>query len=136
MKLYDCAACPAVCCTVYEAVSLDDRDARRLASHLGMTADIFLALYARRGPRGETVLKRKADAASGTGECCTFLDTEARRCTVYDARPDVCRDFPVRGAQAAGAEGRCCYYDVLTYVRKESGDAQRIPLVQIVRLVA
>lgn len=132
-KAYDCGECPAICCTVYESVSIDDRDARRLASYVGLPPAVFLSLYARRGPRGETVLRRKPDPASGTGECCAFLDTERRRCTVYDARPGVCRDWPKR---EHGPEGRCCYFDLLSYVRKESGDAQRIPLVQIKRLVA
>ena len=132
-RAYDCGDCPAICCTVYEAVSVDDADARRLARHLGLTPAAFVALATRRGPRGETILRRKPDLASGTGECCAFLDTQTRRCKVYDARPEVCRDFP---AEKAREGGRCAYYDLLRYVRRESGDPDRVPLVQIVRLVA
>lgn len=131
-RAYDCEQCPAICCTVYEAVSVDDRDVERLAAAAGLPADIFAAYYTRQGD-GATVLRRKNDPVSGTGRCCTFLDVETRRCLHYDARPAVCRDFPAKGA---GQEGRCAYYDLLTYVRRESGDEARVPLVQIVRLVA
>lgn len=131
-KSYDCAACPAVCCTVYESVSVDDRDVGRLAAHANLPADIFAAFYTRQLD-GSTVLRRKNDPLSGTGRCCTFLDVETRRCPVYDARPEVCRDFPAKRAQEAG---RCAYYDLLTYVRRESGDDSRVPPVQIKRLVA
>lgn len=27
---------------------------------------------------------------------CYFLDVQTRRCTVYDKRPDTCRDFPLK----------------------------------------
>ena len=132
-RAYDCGECPAICCTVYENVGVDDFDVSRLAQHLGMPRDVFMAAYARRELSGKTDLLRKPDPHSGTGECCTFLDVEKRRCTVYDARPGVCRDFPAKGAAEAG---RCAYYDLLRYVRKESGDPTRVPLVQIGKLVA
>lgn len=131
-RAYDCSDCPAICCTAYEGVSVDDRDAARLAAHLGMPADAFAAAYLRR-LEGSTVLRRKPDRLSGNGGCCAFLDAEARRCTVYDARPAVCRDFPAKRAREGG---RCAYYDLLVYVRRESGDEGRVPLVRIGRVVA
>ena len=32
---------------------------------------------------------------------CIFLDEETRRCTVYENRPDNCRDFPKEGGTCA-----------------------------------
>ena len=132
-KTFDCMECPAICCTVYSDVGIDDADVLRLARHLGVSVPAFTARYARRLPGGKTDLRQKPDEISGTGSCCIFLDTETRRCTVYEARPEACRDWPKR---EHGPEGRCAYFDLLTYVRRESGDESRVPLVQIVRLVA
>lgn len=37
---------------------------------------------------------------------CYFLDAKTRLCTVYETRPDTCRDFPTKvGARV----GYCCY---------------------------
>jgi len=33
---------------------------------------------------------------------CYFLDSKTRLCTVYDRRPDTCRDFPVRVGPRVG----------------------------------
>jgi Fe-S-cluster containining protein len=137
-KPYDCADCLAFCCTVYQAIGVTEADARRLARHKGVTVPVFLAFYALQPQpaSGGYILKRKPDGASGDGQCCIFLDTDTRRCTVYDARPQVCREFPVRTAQAQGAAGRCCYYDLYLYVRRETGDPQATPLIQLKRRVS
>src|SRR3546814_6916742 len=49
------------------------------------------------------------------GSICTFFDTDKRRCTIYEARPEICREYPGRK--------RCGYYDFLTFER----DAQEDP---------
>jgi Fe-S-cluster containining protein len=51
---------------------------------------------------------------------CTFLDRETRRCTVYEARPAICRDFP--------GGSRCGYYDFLKFERYHQDDPQFIAL--------
>lgn len=133
-KKFDCGDCLAFCCAVYPAVSVDDRDARRLAAHFDLPLMIVLDLHTTtlvEGGKSSTILKRKFDPAFG--ECCTFLDTTARRCTIYDARPDVCREFPSVRAAPPGAEGRCCYYDTYRYLRNEAGDPDLVPLVKIMR---
>ncbi len=38
---------------------------------------------------------------------CRHWDTETRLCTVYDQRPDMCRDYPYRGRSCA--RGGCEY---------------------------
>lgn len=35
-------------------------------------------------------------------EDCWFLDTKTRKCTVYEKRPDTCRDFPTRVGTRVG----------------------------------
>jgi Fe-S-cluster containining protein len=48
-----------------------------------------------------------------------FFDQEQRRCTVYAARPSVCRIYP---------EARTCgYYEFLKFERIQQGDDDFIP---------
>ena len=50
---------------------------------------------------------------------CTFFDQDQRRCTVYEARPSVCRIYP---------EDRTCgYYEFLKFERIQQGDEDFIP---------
>ena len=49
-----------------------------------------------------------------------FLDLKTRRCTVYEARPAVCRDYPDRP--------RCGYYDFLKWEREFQDDPDFVPL--------
>ena len=70
---------------------------------------------------GERILRRKKDPIFG--EACMFLDPETRRCTIYNARPLTCREFPARE--------RCAYYDLLAFERSQQNDHTVLPLVQI-----
>jgi len=87
----DCRAC-ANCCKVAET-DITERDAARLAKYLGMTQKQFIAEYTTVSAfeQKEPILRRRE-----TG--CIFLD--GNDCTIYEARPDTCRDFPhlIRGA--------------------------------------
>jgi len=86
----DCRAC-ANCCKVAET-DITERDAERLAKYLGIPLRRFIAEYTTTSAfeENETILRRRE-----TG--CIFLD--GNDCTVYEARPHTCRDFPhlVRG---------------------------------------
>ena len=42
--------------------------------------------------KDERILKHRKDTVYGS--ICRFFDTDQRRCTVYEARPAVCRDYP------------------------------------------
>ena len=66
--------------------------------------------------KGEIVLRHQKDEHFGTA--CQFLDLETRRCTVYEARPAVCREFP-------GAV-RCGYYDFLSFERRTQEDPEYV----------
>jgi Fe-S-cluster containining protein len=117
---YDCTKCPAYCCSVYERVQVTKSDIKRLAGHFGVDIETaarrFTTTY-----NGERILRRKADPIFG--QACKFLDPGTRQCTVYDARPRVCQNFPDRV--------RCAYYDLLQFERIQQDDDTVIPLVQI-----
>ena len=70
---------------------------------------------------GERILRRKADPIFG--KACRFLDPVKRQCTIYFARPEVCREFP--------DHARCAYYDLMQFERVQQGDDTVMPLVQI-----
>src|SRR5919112_255507 len=69
----------------------------------------------------ERMLKKVKDVIFP--ETCMFLDQERRGCTIYHARPGVCREYPDRS--------RCAYYDVLQFERRQQADDTVVPLVQI-----
>ncbi len=119
---FDCSKCPAYCCAIYERVQVTKRDVNRLAKYFGVTADVAARRYTRLNKEnGERVLKRKKDEIFD--EACQFLNPETRGCTIYHARPQVCRDYPARS--------RCSYYDVLQFERLQQDDDTVLPLVQI-----
>jgi Fe-S-cluster containining protein len=47
------------------------------------------------------------------------MNRETRRCTVYEARPEICRAYP--------GNSRCGYYDFLAFERRAQEDAEFIP---------
>jgi Fe-S-cluster containining protein len=117
---FDCSKCPAYCCSVYERVSVNERDLKRLAKHFKLTVEQARRRHTKLHS-GERVLRRSPDPIFG--EACKFLDRETRGCTIYHARPSVCREYPDRTT--------CAYYDLLKFERRQQGDPSVIPLVQI-----
>lgn len=85
----DCTQC-ANCCRLTE-VGITERDIHRLAKYLGMSSEEFLKNFSQRDESGALILKR-----TETG--CVFL--AGKLCTVYEARPQNCANFPhlVRGS--------------------------------------
>ncbi|MDT7689421.1 MAG: uncharacterized protein QOJ70_1912 [Acidobacteriota bacterium] len=117
---FDCTKCPAYCCSIYERVQVTKRDITRLAKHFGVTFETARRRYTARWEK-ERILKKVEDVIFP--ETCMFLDQEKRGCTIYHARPKVCREYPDRS--------RCAYYDVLQFERRQQDDETVIPLVQI-----
>jgi Fe-S-cluster containining protein len=117
---YDCAKCPGYCCSIYERVQVTKRDLNRLANYFHLTPDAAALRFTRFNGK-ERVLRRKADPIFG--QACKFLDPATRRCTIYHARPAVCREYPARA--------RCAYYDLIQFERIQQGDTDVLPLVQI-----
>ena len=117
---YDCVACPAFCCSVYERVQVTPRDLRRLAKHFGVTEEVARARYTKMWD-GERVLRRKKDHLFG--KACQFINPETRGCGIYHARPAVCREFPT--------STRCAYYDLFQFEKVQQDDPDTLPIVQI-----
>ncbi|HUP60053.1 MAG TPA: YkgJ family cysteine cluster protein [Thermoanaerobaculia bacterium] len=114
--LYDCTKCPAYCCS-YERIVIEPRDLRRLAKHF----DVDLETARRRFTKmrdGEQVLRHQKDKIYGS--VCMFLDTKARRCTIYEARPEVCHEYP--------DQPRCGYWEFLKWERGHQDDEEFIPM--------
>ena len=85
----DCTAC-ANCCRVTE-VGITEKDVEKLAKFVGMSENEFIEQNTTLDDSGARILKR-----SEIG--CVFL--EGNLCSVYEARPHNCVNFPhvVRGA--------------------------------------
>lgn len=114
---YDCTRCPAYCCS-YDEIEVTDSEIARLARHRGIPVDVMIARHTKLTRSGSRVLRHQKDDIYGS--VCTFLDRQRRRCTVYEARPKVCRDYPERP--------RCGYYEFLSWERRHQGDPDFIPL--------
>jgi len=101
-------------------VQVTKRDIRRLAKYFGVTEEQATHRYTKMYSK-ERVLRRKADPLFG--QACQFLNPETRGCTIYHARPSVCREYPTTT--------RCAYYDLLKFERNQQDDLKVIPLVKI-----
>ena len=117
---YDCDKCVAYCCSIYDRVQVTPRDIRRLAAHFGVLPEIAAQRFTKRWGK-ERILRRRTDKLFG--QACMFLNQETRKCTIYDARPLVCREFPTTS--------RCAYYDLIEFEREQQNDPDVIPLVKI-----
>ena len=117
---FDCSKCPAYCCSIYERVQVTKRDLNRLAKYFNVSVETATRRYTKIHS-DERVLRRKKDVIFP--QACMFLDRETRGCTIYHARPAVCREYPDRK--------RCAYYDLLQFERRQQDDPEALPLVQI-----
>jgi len=112
---FDCGKCPGFCCN-YEHIPVNKRDLKRLARHFDLTE----AQAERRFTKivdGEHGMRHKKDHIYNS--TCMMFDQDKRCCTIYEARPQVCREYP---------DGkRCGYYDFLKFERALQGDETFIP---------
>jgi Fe-S-cluster containining protein len=118
----DCTVC-ANCCRV-ATVEVSDRDIDRLAKFLKIKRQKFIDEYTVvNEEEGTTDLRR-------TDKGCVFLS--GNDCTIYEERPDICRNFPhvVRGEGRITTRmwqfiDRACYcpivYNALEAFKKEAG---------------
>jgi uncharacterized protein len=79
----DCTRCANCCKTMQPGFS--EEDVGRIAAHLGLARDAFVAAYLEVDPE-EGGHRTKATP-------CPFLG-EDDRCTIYAVRPQACRGFP------------------------------------------
>ncbi len=114
---YDCTKCPGYCCS-YPLIALSKRDVERLARFHDMTFEDARAAFTEEAWGRKYAMKRKPD--QHYGKICRFFDTTARRCTIYEGRPKVCRDYPHKP--------RCGYYDFLAFEREAQSDPEYVAL--------
>lgn len=116
---YDCSKCPGYCCS-YPRIAVSEFDIERLARHFGIGKEIarkrFTYRYSAEGVEEQVLRHRKDHIFTST---CRFFDKEKRRCTVYEARPSVCRVYP--------DAPHCGYYQFLAFEREQQGDPEFIP---------
>ena len=116
---YDCSQCPGYCCS-YARIEVKNSDLKRLARHFDLDVEEagrrFTRIY-KSDEGSERILRHRKDDVYGS--ICRFFDTDERRCTIYTARPQVCRDYP--------NGNRCGYYSFIKFERKHQGDDTFIP---------
>ena len=120
---YNCLKCTGYCCS-YDRIEVSKKDVDRLAQYFGITnQDVrtkHLKKYTHRDEEeiiSEVILRHKKDHIFKT--VCKFLDSESRQCTIYEARPKVCRQYP--------NTNRCGYYEFLKFERKQQDDKSYYP---------
>jgi uncharacterized protein len=116
---YDCTKCPGYCCS-YPRIEVKDSDVDRLAKHLGMTTQEVARKYTRMYDKTERILRQQKDEIYGN--ICRFFDTTERRCTVYEGRPSVCREYPNKS--------KCGYYEFIKFERDQQEDKTYLPMVR------
>ncbi len=85
-RLFECQQCGS-CCRWFGHVLITGLDIKRLAVASGLSEEAFIACY--------TVLavnRHQLSLADGPDGSCILLKGSC--CTLYEARPDQCRDFP------------------------------------------
>ncbi|HEX4779325.1 MAG TPA: YkgJ family cysteine cluster protein [Usitatibacter sp.] len=111
---YSCAKCPAYCCT-YTEIEVSTRDIERLARHFSLTYAQAEERFTKSDAKGKIrMMRHRKDRIFDS--TCMMLDQEKRRCTIYDARPGVCRKYP--------DTSRCGYYEFLKFERAQQGDEE------------
>ena len=116
---YDCSKCPGYCCS-YDHIEVSDYDIGRLAKHFEVSTEVARKKYfkvVKSEGKDITVLRHREDSVYNT--ICMFFDQDKRRCTVYSARPRVCRSYP--------NGNRCGYYEFIQFEREHQDDQEFIP---------
>jgi len=117
---HDCKGCSDCCRGMDDTILVDPYDMHRLKNKLGLSffdmQDKHIGLHIEDGMIVPHMLM-------GPNDACTFLD-ENGRCTIHDARPGICRIFPL-GRQYEGEkidfiliDGECPADKTKTKVKK------------------
>jgi Fe-S-cluster containining protein len=116
---FNCQKCPGYCCS-HPRIAVTDHDLRRLAAHAGISVAAARKRFTYRYRAGEVdewIMRHHKDDVYRS--VCRMFDRETRKCTVYEARPYVCRRYPY------GAT--CGYYNFLKFERAHQGDEEHVP---------
>jgi Fe-S-cluster containining protein len=116
---FDCDKCPGYCCS-HPRIAVSEFDIKRLARYFGLPLEVARKRFTYRyhtADVDEQLLRHQRDHIYKS--VCRFFDTTQRRCTVYAARPNVCRRYPYGNV--------CGYYDFLKFERHHQADEEFIP---------
>ena len=120
---YNCSKCPGYCCS-YPRIEITAEDLQRLAAHFEMSAKKTRKRFAEKvkanGKGDGTVATLLHQDDEIFGSICIFFDLKKRRCSIYEARPGICRDYPGRPT--------CGYYEFLSFERDAQEDPDYIAL--------
>jgi Fe-S-cluster containining protein len=84
---FECTQCGDCCTGAPGYVWVNAAEIADLANHLQLSVDEFEKKYVRKiGIRKSLIEYENGD--------CVFFDGEARKCTVYEARPRQCKTWP------------------------------------------
>ena len=115
---YNCLKCPGYCCT-YTEIEVNTRDIERLAKHFDLTYAQAEDRFTKSDAKGKIrMMRHRKDTVFDS--ICMMFDQEKRRCTVYHARPGVCRKYP--------DSSRCGYYEFLKFEREQQDDKEWVAL--------
>jgi len=84
---FECTQCGDCCTGAPGYVWVNKEEIAKLAAQVGLGVPDFEARYVR------SVGVRKSLMEYENGDC-VFFDNQARKCTVYEARPRQCRTWP------------------------------------------
>lgn len=116
---FDCSKCPGYCCS-HGRIAVSENDIRRLAKHFEMSEaaarEKFTYAYKTKDV-DERILRHHKDKIYTS--ICRFFDRKLRQCTVYEARPNVCRKYPYGN--------QCGYYSFLKFERDFHGESDFVP---------
>jgi len=117
---FNCDKCPGYCCS-HPRIAVSDFDIARLAKHFGISeADArkrFTYRYTFQDTVDEQVLRHQKDSIYKS--VCKLFDRDTRKCSVYEARPNVCRKYPYGK--------NCGYYSFLKFERDFQDDPEFVP---------
>ncbi|MCS6771075.1 MAG: YkgJ family cysteine cluster protein [Kiritimatiellae bacterium] len=82
---FECVRCGRCCTGAPGIIFVNRQDAERIAGHLGLALDTFLATHTRPWKDGHTLVEK------ANGECVFY---EEGRCRIYEVRPTRCRTYP------------------------------------------
>lgn len=98
--LYDCDSCPAYCCG-YPIIEAKKSDIRRLARYFKISEEEAKEKFTEKENNRVRKMRHREDKKLGATSCI-LLNQKTRQCSVYKARPQICRDHP---------GDRCEWYD-------------------------
>lgn len=88
----DCAGCSACCRGMGNSIVLDPMDVYRIIAKTGLGFEGLLQAHIELNVVDGIILPNLKQ--TGLNEACAFLNSEGR-CSIHDARPGICRLFPL-----------------------------------------